>query len=90
MKGSTECPFRRSLEVPPHAKLGQFMTLGAPDSMFKSSGALPLITYLADQHVCLVKVAAVELGRLPGNVLNFDAHLLALACGLDLFVVALD
>lgn len=47
-------------------------------------------THLADEHVRLVKVAAVELWRLSGNIFDFDAHLLALACRVHLLVVVLD
>lgn len=55
-----------------------------------SPHSLATQTHLADQHVRLVKVAAKQFGRLSGNVLDFDAHLLALACGIHLLVVALD
>lgn len=47
-------------------------------------------SYLADQHVRLVKVSAKEFRSLARDVLDLDAHLLALPRGLDLLVITLD
>lgn len=49
-----------------------------------------MCTYFAGQYVGFLEVAAEHLWRLAGNRLDFNAHLLALACALHLLVVALD
>jgi hypothetical protein len=48
------------------------------------------VTYLADQHVCIIEVATEHLGSVAGIRFDLNANFHAFAGRRNVFVVALD